>query len=154
LIPIIQADACTDTGRVSIFATQEMRIKKLAWETLLSLGHASALEWLEEGIVRETNPFLRHGLCKLLASFRFSSVPPQIEQWVTDEYDVSFAEDSGRFNTVTGATELVWSAASLRAFEVLCSFGYTYRGAPLQQTVDALADVALALARAGESSAV
>lgn len=148
----LREDACQDTGHEGSWMTEEMRLKEAAWDVLLRLEYHDALTWFEGGVVAETNPFVQKGISELLACFRIDPLPPTVLQWVTDRYDEQQDGSLGSWAPRMAAIEVAWSAASWEAFQALLNFGFTWEGEALQQSVDALADVAIVLAQADTMS--
>ena len=153
-VALLRQDASQDTQYKGRATTSEMMQKEIAWKTLLRLGHADVLTWFEESVATETNPFLRQKISEFLACFRLDPVPSTALRWVTEPYNVQPDNPSGEWVPRMAAIRIARSAASWEAFEALRKFGLTYDGKILQQSGDALAEVAVALAKAGETSVV
>jgi hypothetical protein len=153
-LSLLCQDASRDTQYKGRWTTSEMMHKEMAWETLLHLGYADVLAWFEKSVATETNPFLRQKVSEWLACFRLDPLPSTVIRWVTEPYDEQDSDSSGEWASRMGAIQMVRSSASWQAFEALRRFGFTMRGVVLQLSVDALGEVAAALARAGEMSAV
>jgi HEAT repeats len=158
VIPILRQSACQDTRFTGRSATHEMHIKEAAWGTLLRMGYAEALGWFEEAVSKETNPYLRGELCDLFACFCLDPLPEDVLVSITERYDAKLPDTTGQTSGETrvrlGAVKVARSAASRQAFEALLECGLTFDGQPLLASVEALADVACALARKGEVTAV
>jgi hypothetical protein len=153
-LTLLAQDASQDTQCKGRWKTSQMMQKEMAWKTLLYLGYADALTWFEKSLTTETNPFVRQNISELLACFRLDRLPSTVLRWVTEPYDEQESESSGEWAARMGAIQIACSSASWQAFEALRNFGFTMRGTVLQLSVDALAEVAVALAEAGETSAV
>jgi len=153
-ITTLRQDACQDTRFEGRSNTHEMYTKKAAWETLLLMGHMDALSWFEDAVSSETNLYLRQEICDLLACFRLYPLPADVIQWITEPYDANPPHSSAEIVMKLGAIELARSAASQEAFEALLACGLSLKGQNLRASVNALGDVALALARAGDDSVV
>jgi hypothetical protein len=157
-IPILRQSACQDTGFAGRPATHEMHIKEAAWGTLLRMGYGEALGWFEKAVSHETNPYLRGELCDLFACFCLDPLPGDVLVSITSRFDAKAQDPTGQtaaeISVRFGAVKVARSAASRQAFEALLECGLTYDGQPLIATVEALADVACALARKGELVAV
>lgn len=152
VVDVLHRDACEDTRNEGRWTTQEMMAKRFAWDMLFRLGNTDALTWFEEGVATETNGYLRRQLSDLFACFRLDPLPSSIIKWIIEPFDASSSEDSVKLVSTMGAIEVARSAGSVEAFEALCKCGLTYKGQNLQAAVDALAGVAVVLARAGNSS--
>jgi len=157
-IPVLRQSACQDTRFAGRAATYEMHTKEAAWGTLLRMGYAEALGWFEEAVSQETNPYLRGELCDLFACFCLDPLPDDVCVSITERYEAKLSDPtgqtSGEISVRLGAVKVARSAASRQAFEVLLECGLTFDGQPLLSAVEALADVACALARKGEGTAV
>ncbi len=157
-IPILRQSACQDTHLAGRFATHEMHMKEAAWGTLLRMGYAEALGWFEEAVSHETNPYLRGKLCDLFACFCLDHLPDDVLVSITERYDAKLPDTTGQTSAEIsirlGAVKVAQSAASRQAFEALLECGLTSDGQPLLASVQALADVACALAREGELNSV
>jgi hypothetical protein len=149
-VALLRQDACQDTQAKGHFKSEPMRLKENAWNTLLRLGYEEVLTWFEEGVANETNPFTRKTVSEFLACFRLDPLPPTVLEWVKEPYDVRPNDPSGELASRTAAIQIARSAASCEAFEALCNFGLTYDGKVLQQSIDALAEVAIARATTSE----
>jgi len=148
----LRHDACGDTGSGGGFQTQEMLLKEAAWGVCLRLGDPSILTWFDEAVGGETNGFLRRTIMEYLACFRLTPLPRSVLEWIAERHDSEADDGSGGWAYRIAAIALARSAASRDAYEALANFGFTVRGQGLQQSADALADVAVSLARAGDSS--
>jgi len=153
-VAILQRDAFHDTGHEGALPTQQTWCKETAWGILLRLGHDDALGWFEDGVAKETNPFLRRRISQWLACFHLDPLPPTVLRWVTEPYDREPNEPSGEWVSRFSAIQLARSAASWEAFEGLCKCGLTIRGKGLQEPGNALAEVAATLVRAGQRSVI
>jgi hypothetical protein len=80
-----------------------------------------------------------------LAAFKLEPLPEIAVHWITQEFDDTDDGDSRELSYRMAAVQLARSLASKEAFETLLNFGYTRKGQVLQQSVDAVVQVALAL---------
>jgi hypothetical protein len=153
-IPILRQAACQDTRFAGRYATHEMHTKEAAWGTLLRMGYAEALDWFEEAVSFETNPYLRGKLCDLFACFCLEPLPNDVRVSILERYDAQLPDTtgqvSGEISVRLGAVKVAQSAASKQAFDALLEYGLTMNGQPLLASVKALAEVTCALARKGE----
>jgi len=153
VIPVLRQSACQDTRFAGRSMTHEMYRKEAAWGTLLRMGYAEALEWFEEAVIGETNPYLRGKLCDLFACFRLERLPDAIIAAITGRYDADVRDTTGRvaaeISSRLGAVKVARGTASWQAFEALLECGLTTDGQPLLVAVQALAEVTCALARSG-----
>ena len=158
VIPILRQSACQDMRFAGRSATHEMHIKEAAWGTLLRMGYTEALGWFEEAVSHETNPYLRGNLCDLFACFCLDHLPDDVLASITERYDAKLPDTTGQtsaeISVRLGAVKVARSAASRQAFETLLECGLTFDGQPLLASVEALSDVASALARKGELTVV
>ncbi len=154
VIPILRQSACQDTHFVGRSATHEMHMKEAAWGTLLRMGYTEALGWFEEAVSHETNAYLRGELCDLFACFSLDHLPEDVLTSIAEQYEAKLSDPTGQtsaeISVRLGAVKVAQSAASWQAFEALLACGLTFDGQPLLASVNALADVACALARKGE----
>ena len=153
-ILILRQSACQDTHFAGRSATHEMHTKEAAWGTLLRMGYKEALEWFEEAVDHETNPYLRGKLCDLFACFCLDPLPDEVVASITGRYDAKVPDTTGQTSAEIsirlGAVKVAQGAASWQAFEALLECGLTSDGQPLLASVQALAEVTCALARKGE----
>jgi hypothetical protein len=158
VIPILHKAACQDTRFAGRSATHEMHTKEAAWGTLLRMGYPEALGWFEEAVSKETNLYLRGELCDLFACFCLEPLPNEVLVSILERYDAQLPDTtgqaSGEISARLGAVKVAQSAASWQAFEALLACGLTVNGQPLLASVEALANVARALVRSGEGTAV
>jgi hypothetical protein len=150
-VSALSADVCNNTGHSGNFKTSAMMEKESAWSALLCMGRGEMLSRFEDCVVSETNPFLRLTICDLLASFRLDPLPAHIVRWVTEPHDM-LPDSGGEWAPRMGAISVARSAATRHAWQALCDFGLTHGQEVLQQTVDAIADVAIWLIQAGDES--
>ena len=144
--------ACHNSGSDGRYATIEMHIKEAAWGTLLRLGIEDALLWFETAVSQETNGYLRGKLATLFACFRLDPLPPTAITWITQPYDAAPTHpSSAELIARMGAIDVVCSAATSQAFEALLHPGLTSQGNTLIASIEAVAEVALALTREGNT---
>lgn len=151
---LLRLDACQDTRFEGRSTTHEMLIKEAAWKTLLLMGYAGALHWFKEAVGGETNRYVQRELCDLLACFQLSPLPSEVIQWIIKPLDAKLPAASAELVATLGAIKVVRSATSQESFEALLSCGLSVDGQNLRETVNALEEVALSLARAGNTSVV
>jgi hypothetical protein len=154
-LDVLHSDACRNTETRGMGNTESTRVKEEAWGVLLRMGYADALSWLEEAVGSETNPFVCQHITEQLACFRFDPLPATVLRLVTEPYDEDPARTApGEMILRLAATRVARSAATREAFEALRSFGLSYQGKALQESVDALAEVAIHLVREGDTSVI
>jgi hypothetical protein len=153
-IDVLRRDACLDTHYEGRATTHEMLIKEAAWQTLLCIGDGQILQWFKEAVSNETNRYIRREMCDLFACLRLDPLPSDIIQWITEPFDAKLPDDSPEFVARLGAIRVARSSASRASFEALLACGLSVNGENLREVVDALDEVALALARSGDISVV
>jgi hypothetical protein len=153
-LDLLRRDACQDSSMPGSLLTPAGHRKDAAWTTLLCLGYPGVVNWFEESVSKETNPYMRQKISQLLACLRFDPLPPIIHKLVTEPYDYRANTPSGEFAMRLGAIQVARSSASQEAFHALSVFGLTHDGQALQDSADALAEIALFLTRAGNTSVV
>lgn len=149
-LPVLRESACQDTQYAGRSVTQEMHRKEAAWKTLFHMGYAESLEWFEDAVIKETNPYFRGELCDMFACFRLEHLS-NVFGSITELYEAkdSHGQVAAEIHVHLGIIQIAQSAASQQAFEALLDCGLTLDGQPLRASVDALAVVAGALAREG-----
>jgi len=150
----LQADACQDTGRDGLVATDATHPKEIAWDTPLRLGRAAALGCFDGAVAGETSSFVRKNVMERLACFRIDPLPATAVAWITEPYDMKGDGSSHGWAFRLGAVRLAWSAGSRQAFNALCRSGVTIEGKVLKKSVDALYQVALALANKDDAAVI
>jgi hypothetical protein len=148
-------DAAIDTKSEGYFQTAETLHKEAAWDTLLLWGRgADSGLFTEAVLLGETNPYVKARISQQLACFRLISLPRAILDLVVEPRDEPRDGHDGELLQRMAATRVVAAAGSRQAFEALRHFGLTYDGMVLQDSVEALADVAEELAAAGNTAVV
>lgn len=148
-LSVLRQDAMQDTQHDGRHSSSEMQHKETAWKILLCTKPGDLSSWYERGIETETNPYLRHKLSKLLASFRLDPLPAGVTDLVTEPFDAE--SSSAEWLPRLAAIEIAQSTASWEAFEALLNFGLTHQGRVLLTSTEALAEVAVTLVRAGNT---
>jgi len=149
----LRDDASGNTGMPGRFQTQEILLKEVAWDICLRIGSGAAMPDFENSVASEDNLFVRRTIMDDLACFRMPSLPPSVATWITERpMDESAAGESVTFRLA--ATRLARSAGSRDAWRALSRFGLTMRGQALGQSVEALAEVVVRLAREGDTTVV
>ena len=153
-VSVLRQDACQDTHFEGRATTHEMLVKKAAWQTLLQMGYSDALNWFQDAVSDETDRYVRREMCDLFACFHLDPMPSDVVRWVTEPFDAKLPASSAEFVARLGAIKVARNAASQDSFEALLACGLSVEGQNLRESVDALEEVALFLARAGDSSVV
>ncbi len=152
-LELLHHDACQDTGHDVVLTTQQDMVKKKAWETLFRAGHKQALDWFCEAVEQETSGFIQQTIMEWFSVFRIEPLPEIVVQWIQEPYSIEPGKvDSRKLAPRMAAIRMARSAASREAFCALLGFGLTVDGQVLEQSVEALADVALHLIRQGDVS--
>jgi hypothetical protein len=151
----LENDARRDTEATGRWTTQAMQLKEAAANDLICIGAPRSVAVLTEGIVSETNTFLRANLIKQLSCFQtdFQTWPPAIRALITQPFNAGGEDPETDAGERIAAFSLAQSSASPEALHALISFGFTFKGNVLLQTVDAIAAVAVALAESGDAAA-
>ncbi len=149
---VLLADATRDTRAQGRFQTMPMRVKESAWGTLLCLAETRALDGdvVDEAVAQETNGLVSQEVSKSLACVRLPQMPESLINWATADFDGERDDPGMAWAGRMGAIRLARSAASRAAFDALRRSGFTFGGRILQQSVDALAEVSVTLAREGD----
>lgn len=143
----LRADAQADTKSDAIFQTAEMMRKETAWETLLLWGRAADPQVFTPAIAGESNLFVRARMLRQLACFRLDPLPSFILTLVRETFDQPEEGPHGELLARMAAIRVVASSATPTAFAALRRFGLTFQGEVLQDTVNALIEIAAALAK-------
>ena len=143
----LRRDAQADTKSDVIFQTAEMLHKEAAWEALLLWGRATDPQVFPQTITGESNPFVRARMLGQLACFRLGPLPAFIATLVKESFDQPEQGPHGELLARMAAIRVTASAATPEAFAALRRFGLTSQGEVLQDTVDALSEVAAVLAK-------
>lgn len=150
-----QGDAAIDTRSEGYFQTAETLHKEGAWDTLLLWGRAADPEFFTKAALDgETNSYIKARISQQLACFRLAPLPEAILALVREERDERQADRNGDLLARMAATRMVAASGSREAFDALRHFGLTYDGMVLQDSVDALVEVAGVLASAGDTTIV
>lgn len=148
-------DAAIDTRSEGYFQTAETLHKEGAWDTLLLWGRAADPGFFAKAVLSgETNPYIKARISQQLACFRLTPLPGAILALVREERDERRADRSGDMVARMAATRVVAAAGTREAFDALRHFGLTYDGMVLQDSVDALVEVAGVLASSGDTTVV
>lgn len=150
-----RSDAAIDTKSEGYFQTAETLHKEAAWDTLLLWGRAADSQFFAEAVLLgETNPYVKARIGQQLACFRLAPLPPAILELVAEPRDEPRGGRDGELLQRIAAARVVAAAGSRQSFEALRHFGLTYDGMVLQDSVEALADVAEERASAGDPAVV
>jgi hypothetical protein len=154
IINLLQQDACKNSDNDTFFQNELGMEKKAAWQMVLRAENANALNWFEPAVAGEGGRFLRKEIMNDLSDFKINPIPEAAIRWVTEEFDDKSDGDGRELSYRMAAVQLIKSLASEEAFAVLLNFGYTRDGNIMQSSVDAVADVAIALLRNGNYSVI
>lgn len=146
---LLEEDVSLDTKNDNFYTTQETMTKESTWKTLFRAGHAPLMNLFDIAISNETGRFMRRTLMEYLAVLKFEPLPQSVVRWITEEYNDVAKADGRELSQRMAAVRLARSSGSREAFDVLLNFGYTRDGQILQQSADAVIDVALSLLRDG-----
>ena len=146
IFEFLKQDACKDTGQNVFFRSQETRQKDLAWKTLLCAAYEPALNWFDDAVGKETAHFVKEDVMEHLACFRIQPFPKLAVEWITEVYDHPGGSDGREFYRLA-AVRMARSAATWESFKALVNFGFTYKQQVILQNSDAVAEVAVNLAR-------
>jgi hypothetical protein len=141
-------DVSVDTRVPWTSQTSAGLLKQIAWETLLCLGDQRVLapETFELCVSHEASVYTRQDLMRKLACFQLNPLPEAAVRWVTEVHDEKRTTSPAESPFRMPAIRLLASSPSPESFEALRSFGFTYEGHVLRDSVDCLAEVAVALA--------
>ncbi len=153
-ISVLRQDACLDTRFEGHATTHEMLIKEAAWQTLMCIGDGQILNWFKDAVSGETNRYLRGQMCDLFACFRLNPLPADIIHWIVEPFEANLPADSAEFVARLSAIRVARSSVSREGFEALLACGLSVNGENLRESVEVLEDVALALARSGDTVVV
>ena len=152
VVPLLLSDACRDTEATGRWRTTSETLKEAAWHVLLRLGDKQLFARLDTILRDETNGFMQAALCDIIACFRLDRLPSVVHNWVTERHDAHRDGESLEWAARMAAIRVARSAASREAFDALLHGGFTFDGRLLRQSVDALAEVATRLVRAGDTT--
>lgn len=154
IMNLLKLDACKNSDNDTFFQNEVGMEKQAAWQAVLRAGNTDALHWFDPAVARENGRFLRKQVMDNLSAFRIDPIPETASQWVTEEFDDKSDGDGRELSYRMAAVQLVKSNASEKAFSMLLNFGYTRDGNIMQSSVDAVSDVAIALLRSENYSAI
>lgn len=154
VMELLRMDACKDSEEKGRMLGSSAWRKQAAWRVLLRLGCEDVLTWFEEGVGGESNLYLRQALCDLLACFRLDPLPPDVVEWVTETLTIHPRSAPDEWGMKEAGVQIARSTASREAFEALLTCGLSIEGKAVKQAMDALADVAIELARNGDKAVV
>jgi hypothetical protein len=112
------------------------------------------LEWVEEAVAAESNPYVQHWVLEIAACLALPRLPEKILHLITTEYDSPTRDESGGLFPHVGAIRLAHSATTPEAFEAILNFGLLREGHVLLSTGEAVADVAVALVHSGNAAVI
>ena len=151
---VLQQDACRNSENDSYAQTEASIVKEAAWKTILSAGYSDALCWFEPAVSDETGRFIRQKVMYYLSAFKIEPLPATAVHWITQEFDDTAEGDARELSYRMAAVRLASSQSSMDAFETLLNFGYTRKGQVLQESMDAVAQVTLALLVKGHTNII
>lgn len=150
-VQVLGQVAQQDTKHNIGVVTTESRMKKDAWNHLLSLSATQAVELVENAVANETSPHVQNDVLECAACLAIPRLPPSVKRLITEEFDFQPDTDLGQFIARIGATAFARSSATPEAFKTLLDFGLTDQGAVLLNSLNAIGRVAVALVKRGET---
>jgi hypothetical protein len=136
------------------YMTQGLRRKVHAWHALFSLERRDALNGLGLAVEVERNGYAVGAVLEVAACFRVDPLTRRACEFIAGKF-AGMADDEGeRVSAHVGAIALAHASESRSGFEALLGFGMVREGGVLISLIDALADNAAALIRAGDTTAV
>ncbi len=148
--------ALANTHQTGSHMTSPMRAKEAAWQTLSLAGGCWTPQDVETAVNadNESSGFVRQQVLDTVACFGCDPLPPSIIETLKKEQDLSDHTDSSELSAYHGAEALARATATRGAFNALLDFGFLFHGKALDSTAESLSEVAVALARQGESGIV
>jgi len=148
---IIQSDACQDSKARGRWHSVDVDCKLLAWDTAFCLNLDDLLDWIEPTLAAESNPDVAGYLMHRLACLRLPDLPPVVQRWLTEPFAKQTSSED-EWSRRVAALHIARSSPSPATFAALLHCGLHVDESALQRTADALADVACALARRGNTT--
>jgi len=148
----LREDALTNSEQTGLHRGVPGDLKVGAWDLLLRLRDGHILDHADEALAQETSPSVRYEICETLACFRLPSIPPVIREWVTSRYELTnpATREQGAYRG--SAIDVVKGVGTREAFDILLAAGLSIHDNAYRDMADALSDLAVTLARDGNSS--
>jgi len=153
----LERDLHSRSDRSGPFETMESRRKLQSLDILFRLGREPSPEAVDDTLRAEPSPWSALGLSDVLACMRLTQLPSVARAWLTEVRDRDPAgggEGSAQWMLARAAETLAASACSPDSLDALLAFGFTWDGNPMLSTAEALANVAVDLARSRAAGAV
>jgi hypothetical protein len=152
-LSLLRADAIEGTAMAANWATQELRRKLLAWETLLSLGRTDLSHLIGPAVEAETNGYVMGEIFDMAACMPVDPLPPCVPEFIAGVFTHIAAKDDQQLIAHIGAISVARSARSGEAFFALAKFENVNEQGVLISLIDALAECAAAMMSSGKLDA-
>lgn len=151
IVSCLKIMATRPSGQQGRWADTGGTVKRDSLRTLLSLGDRSVMNWADDVLSSETNPFVAHECLKILAVLSFGSLPPSVEAIIDRQLDLLRQQDSEETVRFLGAAKVVASSAHLSSLELLVRCRVTSEGHPFLSPIEDGAALAAHLFVRGEA---
>jgi hypothetical protein len=149
----LKEDVVSDSELRGRSLNREAERKKRALDCLKRLGSQESLNWFEEALRAESDPFMQKVICEHYACYRIDTMPKIIIDWIVEPYDWSTtARSSFEYARRLAAIHVAKTQPSEEVFDALLNFGFTANGTVLLDSAIALTTVASALLDEGRDT--
>jgi hypothetical protein len=146
VVPCLKTVLLSDDHYVGRNSTPLNDLKLHAVEALLRFGRDELIDDTPDVIDGEKRHYTLFEFIETVSIFQFEQLPKKIKEYITEKKNLEKEQDSELILRLS-ASRLARSTATREAFETLLKPGLQYAGSTMRDTVEALADVSLALAR-------
>lgn len=122
----------------------ESEERSYAWQIAMFLGYARLIDWIEDGVEDEKDPYRRYVLLTELSLYSLTEIPKVVCRCLEPSHPLTFT-DQARVLEYIGAAKLVGSSSNLSSLEMLINSGGEIDGHPLTEPVSIAADLAVHL---------
>jgi hypothetical protein len=140
----IRTSAVSCTGdKTTAGMTVEAHLKEAAWQLALTLGCSASVDWVEQAIENEMNPYQQHNFMERLAILAVPRLPPRAIALLRNQ-DLEFTRKHFEPDLLPylAATRLAASASSPEALVLLMKARGVINGNPFRAPVEGAADAA------------
>ena len=151
---LLADDALLQVGHPRLnIRTPEMMVKRGAWRILFSCGTFEGIARIEEGLQGESNGSTKASLLRRAAFFVFPQLPPTARALVEETVNLGGNLHEDDFIAHLAAQRLVCSQGTLVSLRLLLHFNLTWDGDIMMDTINAINQLAVEVARSGQRKA-
>lgn len=143
-------EAKRPTGQPGQYSTGEMFAKTSAWEVLLCRGDESLLPSIDEAVDGE-NAYVSHRFLELAACLGLAVTPTSVAGFIAGTRETEWSDEDRRM-AQAGAIEAALGVGNREAFDVLLDYRQIGKQGILRMVIEALAELAARLSKAGNES--